>query len=105
MIYEAIYPAANSFEELLKVFSKEDEAKVAIDNIKENKLKNGCEMLSKKEAKYKEVIPLANLIWDLHIGRSKLISFKAAVNETTETYGLTPSAALDVINLIIDHRS
>jgi hypothetical protein len=63
MIYEAMYPAANSFEELLKVFSKEDEAKVAIDNIKENKLKNGCEMLSKKEAKYKEVIPLANLIW------------------------------------------
>jgi hypothetical protein len=28
-----MYPAANSFEELLKVFSKEDEAKVAIDNI------------------------------------------------------------------------
>jgi hypothetical protein len=62
-------------------------------------------MLSKKEAKYKEVISLANLIWDVHIGRSELISFKAAVNETAETYGLTPSsAALDVINLIIDHN-
>jgi hypothetical protein len=36
---------------------------------KEYKLKNSCEMLSKKEAKYKEIIPLANLIWDLHIGR------------------------------------
>jgi hypothetical protein len=34
-----------------------------------------------------------------------LISFKAAVNETAETYGLTPSsAALGVINLIIDHN-
>ena len=28
-----MYPAANSFEELLKVFSKEDEAKVAFENI------------------------------------------------------------------------
>jgi hypothetical protein len=34
-----------------------------------------------------------------------LISFKAAVNETAETYGITPSsAALDVINLIKDHN-
>jgi hypothetical protein len=34
-----------------------------------------------------------------------LISFKAAVNETAETYGLThSSAALDVINLIKDHN-
>jgi hypothetical protein len=62
-------------------------------------------MLSKKESKYKEIIPLANLIRDMHISRSELISFKAAVNETAETYGLTPSsAALDVINLIIDHN-
>jgi hypothetical protein len=74
---------------------------------KENRLKNSCEMLSKKEAKYKEVIPLADLIWDLHIDRSELISFKTvtAVNEATETYGLTHSAAaLDVINLIKDHN-
>ena len=42
---------------------------------------------------------------DLHISRSELISFKVAVNETAQTYGLTPSsAALDVINLIIDHN-
>jgi hypothetical protein len=72
---------------------------------KENKLKNSCEMLSKQADKYKEIIPLAQLIWDLHISRSELISFKIAVNETAETYGLTPSsAALDVINLIIDHN-
>jgi len=62
-------------------------------------------MLSKKESKYKEIIPLVQLIWDLHISRSELISFKAAVNETAETYGITPSvAALDVINLIKDHN-
>jgi hypothetical protein len=36
---------------------------------KENRLKNSCEALSKKEAKYKEIIPLANIIWDLHIGK------------------------------------
>jgi hypothetical protein len=35
----------------------------------------------------------------------ELISFKVAVNETAETYGLThSSAALDVINLIKDHN-
>jgi hypothetical protein len=54
---------------------------------KENRLKNSCEILSKKEAKYKEIIPLSNLIWDLHIGKCELISFKVAVNETAETYG------------------
>jgi hypothetical protein len=76
----------------------------ALEN-KENRLKTSCEILSKKEAKYKEIIPLANIIWDLHISRSELISFKVAVNEAAQTYGLTPSsAALDVINLIIDHN-
>ena len=41
----------------------------------------------------------------MHIGKSELISFKIAINEAAETYGLTPSAAaLDVINLIIDHN-
>jgi hypothetical protein len=76
----------------------------ALEN-KENRLKTSCETLSKKEAKYKEIIPLANIIWDLHISKSELISFKVAINETAETYGLTPSsAALDVINLIIDHN-
>jgi hypothetical protein len=35
----------------------------------------------------------------------ELISFKVAVNETAETYGLTHSSAvLDVINLIKDHN-
>jgi hypothetical protein len=41
----------------------------------------------------------------MHISGRELVSFKAALNEIAETYGLTPSvAALDVINLIIDHN-
>jgi hypothetical protein len=60
---------------------------------KENKLKASCEVLSKKEAKYKEIIPLANLIWDLHIGGSELISFEIAVNEAAEIHGFPRSTA------------
>jgi hypothetical protein len=41
----------------------------------------------------------------MHISGRELVSFKAALNEAAETYGLTPtSAALDVINLIKDHN-
>ena len=48
---------------------------------------------------------MAQIIWDLHIGSSELISFKVAVNEAVETYGLTPSAAaLRVINIISDYN-
>ena len=62
-------------------------------------------MLSKKEARHKEIIPLAQLIWDLHIGKSELISFKIALNEAVETYVLTPSAAaLHAISVIKDYN-
>ena len=72
---------------------------------KENKLKNSCEMLSKQAAKYKEIIPLAPLIWDLHIGKSELISFKIAVNEAAELYGFPPStAAVYVPNNLRDYN-
>jgi hypothetical protein len=72
---------------------------------KEHNLKNSCELLSKQVDKYKEIIPLANLIWDLHIGKNDLISFKIAVNEAVETYGFTPSAAaLHVIDVIKDNN-
>ena len=51
------------------------------------------------------MIPLAQLIWELHISKSELISFKIAVNEAAETYRLTPSAAaLRVINVISDYN-
>jgi hypothetical protein len=72
---------------------------------KENKLKNSCETLAKKEAKYKEIIPLAQIIWDLHIGKSELISFKIAVNEAAETYGFPRStAAVYVLNNLRDYN-
>jgi hypothetical protein len=41
----------------------------------------------------------------MHIDRSELISFKVAVNEAAQIYGLTPSAAaLRVINVISDYN-
>ena len=48
--------------------------------------------LGKQTAKCRDLITLAQLIWDLHISRSELISFKVAVNEAVATYGLDPSA-------------
>jgi hypothetical protein len=72
---------------------------------KENRLKNNCETLSKKEAKYKEIIPLADLIQNMHIGKSELVSFKIAVNEAAETYGFPRStAAFHVINNMRDYN-
>jgi hypothetical protein len=51
------------------------------------------------------VIPLAELIWDLHIGKSELISFKIAVNEVADTYGFPRStAAFHVINTLRDYN-
>jgi hypothetical protein len=72
---------------------------------KENKLKNNCEILSKQADKYKEIIPLAQLIWDLHIGKNELISFKVAVNEAAELYGFPRSTAVfHVLNTIRDYN-
>ena len=72
---------------------------------REKGLRGNCVIFSKQAAKYKEIIPLANLIWDLHIDKNELISFKIAVNEAVETYSITHSAAaLHVINLIKYHN-
>jgi hypothetical protein len=60
--------------------------------------------LAKQTAEYREMVPLAQLIYDLHISKSELISFKVAVNVAAQTYGITPSAAaLRFINLISDY--
>jgi hypothetical protein len=37
---------------------------------KENKLKTSCDVLSKQAEKYKGILPLAQIIWDLHIGKN-----------------------------------
>jgi hypothetical protein len=72
---------------------------------KENKLKTSCEALSKQADKYKEIIPLAELIWDLRISKNELISFKIAVNEAAELYGFPRStAAVYVLNTLKDYN-
>jgi hypothetical protein len=72
---------------------------------KENKLKNNCDVLSKQADKYKGIIPLAQLIWDLHIGKNELISFKIAVCEAAELYGFPRStAAVYVLNNLRDYN-
>ncbi|MFL6506385.1 MAG: hypothetical protein ACJ704_00400, partial [Nitrososphaeraceae archaeon] len=72
---------------------------------KENKLKNSCDVLSKQADKYKEIIPLAQLIWDLHIGKNELISFKVAVCEAAELFGFPRStAAVYVLNNLRDYN-
>jgi hypothetical protein len=72
---------------------------------KENKLKNNCEALSKQAEKYKEIIPLAQLIWDLRISKNELISFKIAVCEAAELYGFPRStAAVYVLNNLRDYN-
>jgi hypothetical protein len=72
---------------------------------KKDRLKNNCEILSKQVNKYKEIIPLGQLISDMHIGKSELISFKIAVNEAAELYGFPRStAAVYVLNNLRDYN-
>jgi hypothetical protein len=61
--------------------------------------------LAKQAAEYREMFPLARLIYDIRIDNSELISFKVAVNVAAKTYRLTPSAAaLSVVNITSDHN-
>ena len=60
---------------------------------------------AKQATKYREMFPLAQIIYDLHISSRELISFKVAVNEAAQIYCLTPSAAaLRLINIISDYN-
>jgi hypothetical protein len=72
---------------------------------REKGLRGNCVIFSKQAAKYKEIIPLAQLIYDMRIDKSELISFKVAVNQAAQIYGLTPSAvAVRVINIVSDYN-
>jgi hypothetical protein len=72
---------------------------------KENRLKNSCEMLSKKEAKYKEVIPLAQKIVAMNIDINELLVFDNAVQGISKQYNLPPSvAAFRLFNEIKDYN-
>ncbi|MFL6407875.1 MAG: hypothetical protein ACJ71F_12475 [Nitrososphaeraceae archaeon] len=50
---------------------------------KENKLKNNCEMLSKKEARYKDLIPFTEEIAASDIGINELLALKVGIKEAT----------------------
>ena len=68
-------------------------------------LENNCVILSNLLDKHKETVPLAELIEAMRISKNELVSFKIAINEAAEMYGLTPSAAaLHVINVIQDYN-
>jgi hypothetical protein len=68
-------------------------------------LRGNCVIFSKQADKYKGIIPLAQIIWDLHIGKNELISFKIAVNEAAELYGFPSStAAVYVLNNLRDYN-
>jgi uncharacterized protein (UPF0335 family) len=72
---------------------------------KEERLRNNCEILSKQLTKYKEIIPLAELVHSMNISGHELISFKVAVNEAAEQYGFPRStAAFYVLNKIKDYN-
>jgi hypothetical protein len=72
---------------------------------KEETLKNNCEILSKKLIKYKEMLPLAELVQSMNVSGSELISFKIAINEAAEQYGfLRSTAAAYVLNNIRDYN-
>jgi hypothetical protein len=60
---------------------------------------------SKKLTKYKEMLPLAELVQSMNVSGSELISFKVAVNEAAEQYGFPRStAAAYVLNNIRDYN-
>jgi hypothetical protein len=72
---------------------------------KRERLKNNCDVLSKQADKYKGIIPLAQLIWDLRISKNELKSFKIAVCEAAELFGFPRStAAVYVLNNLRDYN-
>jgi hypothetical protein len=66
---------------------------------KENKLKNNCEIFSKKEAKYKHIIPFTEEIVALGIGLNELLALKIGIDQAAKHYN-SPfvSAALRLID-------
>jgi hypothetical protein len=55
---------------------------------KENRLKNSCEMLSKKEARYKYIIPFTEEIVALGIGMHEIIALEVGIKEAAKMYDL-----------------
>jgi hypothetical protein len=55
---------------------------------KEVKLKNSCEALSKKEAKYKDVIPFTEELVSLGVGIQELIGLDVGIKKAAKMYNL-----------------
>jgi hypothetical protein len=67
---------------------------------KEDRLKNSCEMLSKKKAKYKDIIPFTEEIIALSIGMHELIALELGIKEASKMYNLPfVSAAMWLIEI------
>jgi hypothetical protein len=56
---------------------------------KEVKLKSSCEALSKKEAKYKDVIPFTEEIVAFGIGIQELIGLDVGIKEAAKVYNMS----------------
>jgi DNA polymerase III delta prime subunit len=54
----------------------------------ENKLKTSCDVLSKKEAKYKDVIPFTEELVALGVGIQELIGLDVGIKEASKMYNL-----------------
>jgi hypothetical protein len=70
---------------------------------KENKLKASCETLSKKEARYKDVIPFTEEIVAFGIGIQELIGLKIGIKEAAKAYNM--SFCNSTLRLIDDIKS
>ncbi len=56
---------------------------------KENKLKSSCEALSKKEAKYKHIIPFTEEIVAFGLGIQELIGLDVGIKEAAKAYNMS----------------
>ena len=70
---------------------------------KEKELRGKCKKLSKRIAKYKDVVSLTEEIVALDIGIDELIALKAAINTAAKLYNLHPLIA--TLRLIDDIKN
>jgi hypothetical protein len=66
---------------------------------KENKLKSSCEALSKKEAKYKHIIPFTEEIVSLGVGIQELIGLDVGIKEAAKVYNMSGGLKKEVSRL------
>jgi hypothetical protein len=70
---------------------------------KENRMKSSCQVLSKKEARYKDVIPFTEEIISLGIGMHGIIALEVRIKEAAKLYNLSFSNS--TLRLIYDMKA